>query len=56
VAIAEEEESEWGENVHVRRMAEMGMRKAEGRTSVLSGRERKTYNQRITGAISERTL
>jgi hypothetical protein len=42
--------------VDVRRMIEMWVKEGEGRTAVLSGRERKTYNQRITGTISERTL
>ena len=54
--LCKEDESEWEENVQVRRMIEIGVKKGECRTGVLSGRERKTYNQRIPGTISERTL
>jgi hypothetical protein len=54
--ICKEDESEWEENVHIRRMVEITVRKGKGRTSILTGRELYTYYQRITGTINGPTL
>ena len=42
--LCKEDVSEWDDNVHIRRMVEFGVRRGEGRTSALSGREQNTYN------------
>jgi hypothetical protein len=53
--LCKKDESEGEENVHVRRMVEIGVRKGESRTNFLAN-ENETYNQRITGTIRRRTL
>ena len=43
-------------NIYVQRMLDRGVRKGEGRNSVLAGHFRRCFNQHLTGTISSQTL
>jgi hypothetical protein len=53
--LCKEDKEEWEENIHIRRMTELGIRKGDGRTSILSSRERNIYNQRVTVKMKSAT-
>lgn len=54
--LREDEEKEWVDNVHARRLMKLGMSKDVGITSEISARKRIINNQHLTGTVSRQSL
>ena len=54
--MKELEQTEWNTNYSIQRMKYIGVQKGQGKTSKLSGCERRRMNQRCIGTVSIYTL
>ena len=52
----DEEEKDWVNDVHIKRMMKLGAKAGQGVKSVLAGKTRRTANQQLIGTISLSTF